>query len=222
MEEIEDSLDDYKRSCTPRFPVVGIDAPNTQLIAETRILVPAVPGHPTQVDSEYERRGVADLFRRVKPLVGRWHAEVTIHLTKADWARLLRGTKRARLVPDNLNNHVGAALYGTFSAAETQRLQAELEMHYTPSTAASSTLLSMTASIRSKLRHLYLQFWYNWIVFVVASCSSVSQITSYPANTCACPRVDIPACEDGVDVGILGTMVGGDLPFHLAFQSGPK
>ena len=137
---MEDVLDVYERPYDPRFPVVGMDETSTQLIAETRLPVPAAPGHPARVDYEYERRGVANLFLWVEPLAGRRHVDVTARRTKTDWAHFIRDlvddhypeAERVVLVLDNLNTHVGAALYETFPAAEARRLRAKLELHYTP------------------------------------------------------------------------------------------
>ena len=137
---MEDILDVYERPYDPRRPVVGMDETSTQLLAETRISVPAAPGHPARVDYEYERRGVANLFLWVEPLGGRRHVAVTERRTKVDWAHFIRDlvdgqypdAERVVLVLDNLNTHVGAALYETFPAAEARRLRAKLELHYTP------------------------------------------------------------------------------------------
>jgi len=57
---MEDVLDVYERPYNPENPVVCIDETNKQLVEERRI--PAVPGQPEKVDSEYERNGVADVF----------------------------------------------------------------------------------------------------------------------------------------------------------------
>ena len=137
---MEDVLDVYERPSDPRFPVVGMDETSTQLIAETRIPVPAAPGVPARVDYEYERRGVANLFLWVEPLAGRRHVQVTARRTKVDWAQFIRDlvdvhyptAERVVLVLDNLNIHVGSALYDAFPAAEARRLRAKLELHHTP------------------------------------------------------------------------------------------
>ncbi len=140
VEPMEDVLDVYERPFDPRFPVVGMDETSTQLIAETRIPVAAAPGYPGRVDYEYERRGVANLFVWVEPLAGRRHVTVTERRTKTDWARFIRDlvdvhyptAERVVLVLDNLNTHVGSALYETFPPTEARRLLNRLELHYTP------------------------------------------------------------------------------------------
>lgn len=137
---MEDVLDVYERPYDPRFPVVGMDETSKQLVGDTRIPVPAAPGRPARVDYEYERRGVANLFLWVEPLAGRRHVAVTERRTKTAWAHFIRDlvdghyptAERVVLVLDNLNTHVGSALYETFPAAEARRLRAKLELHYTP------------------------------------------------------------------------------------------
>lgn len=137
---MEDVLDVYERPYDPRFPVVAMDETSKQLVGETRIPVPAAPGRPARVDYEYERRGVANLFLWVEPLAGRRHVQVTERRTKQDWAHFIRdlvddhypAAERVVLVLDNLNTHVGSALYETFPPAEARRLRSKLALHYTP------------------------------------------------------------------------------------------
>jgi hypothetical protein len=140
VEPMEDVLAVYARPYNPRCPVVGMDEASKQLVGETRTPVPAVPGQPARIDYEYQRNGVANLFLWVEPLAGRRHVQVTARRTKADWAGFIRelvevhypDAERVVLVLDNLNTHVGAALYETFPAAEARRLRSKLELHYTP------------------------------------------------------------------------------------------
>ena len=137
---MEDILDVYERPYDPRRPVVGMDETSKQLVGETRAALPARPGHPARVDYEYERHGVANLCLWVEPLAGRRHVQVTDRRTKQDWAHFIRDlldghypdAERVVLVLDNLNTHVGAALYETFPPAEARRLRRKLELHYTP------------------------------------------------------------------------------------------
>jgi hypothetical protein len=137
---MEDVLDVYERPYDPRRPVVGMDETSKQLVGETRTPVPVSPGQPARIDYEYARHGVANLFLWVEPLAGRRHVQVTERRTKADWAQFIRDlldvhypdAERVVLVLDNLNTHVGAALYETFPAAEARRLRSKLELHYTP------------------------------------------------------------------------------------------
>jgi hypothetical protein len=74
---MEDVLEVYQRPHDPECPVVCLDESSNQLIAETRVPIPAKPGHPARHDYEYERNGTANLFMMFAPLEGWRHVEVT-------------------------------------------------------------------------------------------------------------------------------------------------
>jgi DDE superfamily endonuclease len=114
--------------------------PSKQLIAETRVPIPAKPGHPKRYDYEYERNGTANLFMMFAPLEGWRHVEVTDRYTAVDYARALKDLSDTHfpnvaqivLVQDNLNTHKPASLYEAFPAAEARRLVERFEWHHTP------------------------------------------------------------------------------------------
>jgi len=137
---MEDLLDLYQLPYDPRFPVVGMDEMPKQLIAETRIPLPADEGHPMLYDYEYERKGVCNLFLFVEPLRGWRKVFVRDRRTRVDWAECLRMVLdqvypeaiRVRLVQDNLNTHTMGSLYEAFAPEEARRLARRLEIHPTP------------------------------------------------------------------------------------------
>jgi uncharacterized small protein (DUF1192 family) len=137
---MEDVLEVYQRPHDPAHPVVCLDETSKQLIAETRLPIPAKPGQPARHDYEYERRGTANLFMLFAPLEGWRHVEVTDRHTAKDYAEILRDLSdkhfpdaaRIVLVQDNLNTHKPASLYEAFPAAEARRLVERFEWHYTP------------------------------------------------------------------------------------------
>ncbi len=137
---MEDVLELYQQPLDPQRPVVCMDETSKQLVAETRIPVPAQPGQARRVDYEYERKGTADVFMFTEPLRGwRW-ASVTERRTRIDWALKVRDLVDVhypdvlviRLVMDNLNTHSIASLYEAFHPEEARRLAEKLEIHYTP------------------------------------------------------------------------------------------
>ena len=89
---MEKVLDVYKQPYDPQIPVVCMDESPKQLIAETRIPIPASPGEPEKHDYEYERRGTCNIFVAFEPLTGNRMVEVTERRTKEDWAHLNRYT----------------------------------------------------------------------------------------------------------------------------------
>ena len=137
---MEDVLEVYHRPHDPDRPVVCLDETSKQLIAETRVPIPAKPGHPERYDYEYERNGTANLFMMFAPLEGWRHVEVTDRHTAVDYAQILKdlsdthfpNVSQIVLVQDNLNTHKPASLYETFPAAEARRLVERFEWHYTP------------------------------------------------------------------------------------------
>jgi hypothetical protein len=137
---MEDVLDLYAEAYDPARPTVCFDETSKQLIAETRVPLPMVPGKPERVDYEYERRGTANLFLVTEPLTGWRHVDVTDRRTKHDFAQQMRdlvdchfpNATTIRVVLDNLNTHTPSALYETFAPAEARRILRKLDFHFTP------------------------------------------------------------------------------------------
>ena len=137
---MEDVLDVYHRPRDSECPVVCLDETSKQLVAETRVPMPAKPGRPARHDYEYERNGTANLFMLFAPLEGWRHVEVTDRHTAVDYAHLLKevsdtwfpNVPKIALVQDNLNTHKPASLYEAFPAEEARRIVERFEWHYTP------------------------------------------------------------------------------------------
>ena len=137
---MEDVLDVYHRPHDPDRPVVCVDETSKQLIAETRVPIPAKPGQLKRYDYEYERNGTANLFMMFAPLEGWRHVKVTDRHTAVDYAQVLKelsdthypNASKIVLVQDNLNTHKPASLYEAFPAEEARRLVERFEWHYTP------------------------------------------------------------------------------------------
>jgi len=132
-------LDVYKRSYDERYPVVCMDETPKQLIAESRIPIPARPGRTLRYDYEYRRCGVCSIFLASEPLVGRRLVSVSKRRTKRDWALFVeqiavqyKGAKRITLVMDNLNTHVPGALYEVFAPEKARTLLSRFAFVYTP------------------------------------------------------------------------------------------
>jgi hypothetical protein len=87
---MEDVLEVYHRPHDPERPVVCLDETSKQLIAETRVPIPAKPGRRARYDYEYERNGTANLFMMFAPLQGWRHVEVTDRHTAVDYAKVLK------------------------------------------------------------------------------------------------------------------------------------
>jgi hypothetical protein len=137
---MEDVLDLYEEAYDSAYPTVCLDEKPVVLHAAPRPPVPAVPGHVECRDYEYVRQGTANLFVMVEPLAGWRHVAVTEQRTKADFAECVRylveerypTVEYIRLVVDNLNTHVPAALYEVFPPHRARAILERLEFHYTP------------------------------------------------------------------------------------------
>jgi len=116
---MEDVLEVYQRPHDPARPVVCVDETSKQLIAETRVPIPAKPGHAPRHDYEYQRNGTANLFMIFAPLEGWRCVKVTDRHTAVDYAQVLKelsdthfpDARKIVLVQDNLNTHKPASLY---------------------------------------------------------------------------------------------------------------
>lgn len=137
---MEDVLEVYHRPYDPSRPVVCMDEASKQLIAEVREPLPAQPGRVAKFDSEYERRGTANVFMAVEPLAGQRTVQVTARRTKIDWAQFIKlllltmypEAAVVVLVMDNLNTHGIGSLYEAFDPETARALAARLEIHHTP------------------------------------------------------------------------------------------
>jgi transposase len=137
---MEDILEVYHRPLDSKRPLVCMDELPYQLISETRTPLPPRPGQTQCYDYEYKREGVVNIFMVFAPLLGQRWTRVTKRRTYKDWAYLVRDivdllfpdAKPVVLVMDNLNTHVGGALYEAFPPDEARRILNKLEIHYTP------------------------------------------------------------------------------------------
>ena len=136
---MENVLDVYKRPYAPDFPVVCMDESPKQLIAETKLPVPAKPGQFARYDYEYERKGVCNIFMANEPLAGKRMVKITERKTISDWAHFAKGiadnypnAKRITLVMDNLNTHKPESLYEAFPPKDAKGLWDRFEFVYTP------------------------------------------------------------------------------------------
>ncbi len=154
--KMEDVLEVYQRPYDPLMPVVCIDEANKQLVEEVRI--PCAPGKPEKVDSEYVRKGVADIFMIAEPLAGKGDTVVTETRTAVDFAHVLQYTSdilypitdKIILVTDNLNTHTPASLYKAFPPEEARRLTERFEWHYTPKHGSWLDMAEIEISVLSR------------------------------------------------------------------------
>ena len=154
---MEDILDLYEEPYNPVYPCVCFDEKPYQLIGETIIPIPAIPGRPIRYDYGYERNGTANLFVMFEPAAGRRHIVVTQQRTKMDFADMMKlladefcpDAEKIRVVMDNLNTHNPYALYERFEPEEARRILRRLEFHYTPKHASWLNMAEIEISVLS-------------------------------------------------------------------------
>jgi hypothetical protein len=142
---MEDVLDLYAEPDDSAYPTVCLDEKPVVLHDQTRSPLPPKPGAVERRDYEYVREGTADLFVMVEPLAGWRHVAVTERRTRRDFAECLRylveeryptveyvTVEYVRLVVDNLNTPVPAALYQAYPPQQARAILERLEFHYTP------------------------------------------------------------------------------------------
>ncbi len=129
----------YERPLDEREPVVCLDEKPVPLRAEVREPLPAAPGRVGRRDSEYERRGTANVFCAVEPKAGRHFTRVTPNRSAPEFAKEIRAllsrypqARKIHLVLDNLNTHGRKALTDFYGAQQGARLWSRLIPHYTP------------------------------------------------------------------------------------------
>ncbi len=151
-------LDLYQQAYDEKEPVVCFDESNKQLIAETRTPLPMKPGELHRYDTEYERKGTANLFMFFQPL-GNWrHVEVTDRRTKIDFAHCMKllvdvffpEASLIHVVLDNLNTHQLHSLYEAFPAEEAHRIARRLQFHFTPKHGSWLNMAEIELSILSR------------------------------------------------------------------------
>ena len=155
---MENVLDIYHRPEATAYPLVCVDETSKQHLREIRHPLPVIEGSASRYDSEYERKGVSNLFMIFAPLLGFRHVEVTDTRTSIDFAHICRdlvdvhfpNAEKILLVCDNLNTHKPASLYKAFPPTEARRIAEKIEFHYTPKHGSWLNMAEIELSVLSR------------------------------------------------------------------------
>jgi DDE superfamily endonuclease len=155
---MEDVLDLYAEPYDPKRPQVCFDELPCQLVAETRLPLPAKPGQPVRYDYEYQRNGTCSLFGLFQPHCGWRHLDIRERRTAVDFAQQMKAlvdehfpeAEVIRVVLDNLNTHTPASLYAAFAPAEAHRIARKLEFHYTPKHGSWLNMIEIELSVLAR------------------------------------------------------------------------
>lgn len=140
VRRMEDVLDLYEKPLNPKQPVVCIDERPVQLLADARkpTLV-TKPGQILKRDSEYIRKGTANVFCAVEPKAGTHITKVTKNRKAPQFAKIVRTimkeypkAKTIHLVMDNLNTHKQKSLTDYYGKRLGKKIWGRFTPHYTP------------------------------------------------------------------------------------------
>jgi DDE superfamily endonuclease len=139
LTRMEDVLELYERPHNPQEPVVCLDEKPVSLHGEVRAPEAARPGVVAKRDSEYKRKGTANVFCAVEPRAGRHFTFPTPRRSGAEFAKVIATVARRypfartiHLVVDNLNIHCQKSLTAHFGPEQGERLWKRFSVHYTP------------------------------------------------------------------------------------------
>jgi hypothetical protein len=136
--KMEDVLETYERAYDPAEPVVCLDEKPVVLHADVRPTSPAVPGREARQDSEYERRGTANIFCAVEPKAGRHFTFPTrdrsafrFAVVACELALQYPQATTIHVVMDNLNIHRRKSLTDSFGTEVGTEIWNRFTVHYT-------------------------------------------------------------------------------------------
>jgi len=139
IRRMEDVLAVYEKPLWEREPVVCIDEKPVVLHADLRPPRAMRPGHGLRRDSEYERRGTANVFCGVQPKAGHHFTKATPDRSSPQFADYLLEIAEhypeadtIHLVMDNLSSHTRKAVVERFGEKAGGWLWNRFTVHYTP------------------------------------------------------------------------------------------
>jgi hypothetical protein len=135
-----DVLDLYEKPYDPDNPVIGFDEKPKQLLEDKYHPISMKPGKPEKYDSQYVRKGNANIFMAVEYKAGKRRTRVTHRRTKREFAKFSKflvdkvypKAVKIHFVLDNLNTHNESAFYETYPKEEAERIINKIKFHYTP------------------------------------------------------------------------------------------
>ncbi len=136
---MEDVLEIYEQPYNPANPVVCLDEKPVTLHADVRPRTPAAPGREARYDSEYERRGTANVFCAAEPKAGRHFTFVTPNRSGPEFAQALfkpalayPAAETIHLVMDHLSTHSRKSLTDLCGDEFGTEIWESFTPHYTP------------------------------------------------------------------------------------------
>lgn len=134
---MEQVLEVYHRPYDAACPVVCLDESPRQLL---EIKQQRKANGTLLRDSEYIRRGVAEIYMAFEPLAGKRYVSIKDNHNSHTWVRVIsglldgpyKGCRRMTLVGDNLSAHRPAAFYEVYEPVVAKDYLDRLEFVFTP------------------------------------------------------------------------------------------
>jgi hypothetical protein len=137
--KMEDVLETLEKPYDPNEPVVCLDEKPITLHADVRSPSPAQPGREARQDSEYERRGTANVFCAVEPKAGRHFTFATPTRSGFEFAQVVAelafqypDADTIHLIMDNLSTHSRKSLTDLYGEDVGGEIWDRFTIHYTP------------------------------------------------------------------------------------------
>jgi transposase len=139
ISKMEGVLETLEKPCDPTQPVVCLDEKPVTLHADVRPPSPAKPGREARQDSEYERRGTANVFCVVEPKAGRHFTFATPDRSGFEFAQVVAelafqypDATTIHLIMDNLSSHRRKSLTDLYGEKVGGEIWDRFTVHYTP------------------------------------------------------------------------------------------
>jgi hypothetical protein len=151
-------LELYQQAFDPKQPLVCMDEKSKQLLADSRLPLPAKPGSSEKYDYEYKRKGTCNVFVAIAPRVGKRIVKVTHTRKKQDFAYFMEELAEKhfckadfiQVVLDNLNTHFAKSITETFGKRKADRLLKKIKFIYTPKHASWLNMAEIEINIMDR------------------------------------------------------------------------
>jgi transposase len=157
IERMEKILKTYEKPYNPKEPVICFDEKPVQLLLDYRKPLLMRPGTIKKNDSEYIRKGTANIFVTVEPKAGNHYLYVTKNKTGNEFAKVIKrlsekypNVKTIHLVMDNYSTHTLKSLTNAYGLYQGKRIWKKFTVHYTPKHASWLNQAEIGISMVSK------------------------------------------------------------------------
>lgn len=157
IKRMEKILNIYEKPYNPREPVICFDEKPVQLLKDFRAPLSMRQGSIKKIDSEYVRKGTANIFVTVEPKAGNHYLSVTRNKKGNEFAKVMKRlsekyteAKTIHLVMDNYSTHSLKSLTNVYGLSQGMRIWKKFTIHYTPTHASWLNQAEIGISMVSK------------------------------------------------------------------------